>query len=160
MEVEPESAEDRASVQLKRDHDMWVLSCRGVKQHEIARRFGIAQGTVSTAINRYRATLPPLDLAKEREEAYEMLRNLQAGALEIFDLAAAPVVAGKDGDIVYDPETHEVVRDHAGRLAALLAGVRVNKEIRVLLGLDAATKVESDTTVRYVLEGVDTTDLS
>jgi MoxR-like ATPase len=140
---------------MQRNFRWWTLYCRGKKQHEIAAEAGVSQQVVAYGIKVYRATIPPVDVEEERRKSIEMLHALRAGALDIYDQAAAPLVRGKDGDVLYDPVTNELVRDHSGRVAALLAAIRVDESIRKRMGADAPTKVETTGSVKYELVGVD-----
>jgi len=125
-----------------RDWEWWEAWISGRTQAAIARDAGVDQSTVSRAIDRVRAAIPENDKEELVRRSVDMLLELQAGALEVWRMAPAPLTAGKDGDYVLDPETGEHVRDHAGRLAALKAAVGVNESVRRLMGLDAAAKLD------------------
>jgi DNA-binding transcriptional regulator LsrR (DeoR family) len=127
---------------LGRNGAIWVAYCRGKTQEALAQEHGISQARVSQIIRKVRDSIPELDRAEEVQRSLDLLHQLRQGALEIWDGAAAPVTAGKDGDLVQDPDTLEYVRDHGGRLAALTTALKVDGEIRKLLGLDAAQKVD------------------
>lgn len=107
-----------------------------------------------------RAKLPPLDLEGMRAESLALHQEIQRKALALAELAGAPVTAGKDGDVVYDPEGNVIVRDYSGRIAALKLASDADREIRKLHGLDAAQKVAVSGSVRYEVAGVDVTKLS
>ena len=130
-------------------------------QEAIGRELGISQQRVSQELAAVRAAIPPPDIAAMRTASIEMYQDIARRAYELAELEGAPVTAGKDGGVVYDPSielpdgTHPVVRDYGGRLAALKLARDTDAELRKLLGLDAATRVESTSTVRYVLEGTD-----
>lgn len=126
----------------ERDWTWWTEWISGRTQAAIARDAGVDQSTVSRAIDRVRAVIPESDKEELVRRSVDMLLELQAGALDVWRLAPAPMVAGKDGDYVLDPETQEYVRDHSGRLAALKAAVGVNESVRRLMGLDAAQKLD------------------
>lgn len=115
----------------------------------------ISQQRVSQILAEVRRKLPPPDVAKLRAQSEALHEDIQRRAYELVELAGAPVTAGKDGTVVYDPESGEVVRDYALRLAALKTALDADKELRKLHGLDAATKVESTATVRYEIAGLD-----
>lgn len=115
----------------------------------------ISQQRVSQILAEVRRKLPPPDVAKLRAQSEALHEDIQRRAYELVELAGAPVTAGKDGTIVFDPESGEVVRDYALRLAALKTALDADKELRKLHGLDAATKVESTATVRYEVAGLD-----
>lgn len=125
-----------------RDWEWWLEYCSGRTQREIAHREGVSQATVSLALKTVRASIPEEKREDMVERSLAMLRDLQAGAVEIYRMAPAPVFVGKDGDPAVDPETGQYVRDHAGRLRALETAVKVNESVRKLLGLDAAQKLD------------------
>lgn len=121
---------------------------------KIAEHFKISRERVGQILARVRETLPPLDVAAIRQESLELNRDIMRRALELAEMEGAPVTAGKDGDVVRDPENAAVVREYSGRVMALRLAQAADKEIRVLTGADAATKVESTATVRYEVTGV------
>lgn len=121
---------------------IWRDYCAGVTQEELARREGLSQSRVSQIIAQVRDSIPEEDRELEVQRSLEMLRELRAGALEVYRMRAAPVTAGKDGDLVVDPEDGTYVRDHTGRLRALETALKVDARIAALLGLDAAQKLD------------------
>jgi hypothetical protein len=131
----------------------------GWTQSRVAESYGITQGRVSQIITAMEVRGLP-DAAALRQASYERLIEIQARQLEISLLRGAPVTAGKDGDVVIDPETGEVVRDYGGILRALADAVRTDSELAKRFGLDAAAKVETRQTVRYEIAGLDSDDLA
>jgi predicted DNA-binding protein (UPF0251 family) len=129
-------------------------------QREIASRLDLSQQRVSQILADARAKLPPVDLEAIRRESLELHWRTQRAALELAEMRGAPVTAGKDGDVVLDPEDASVVRDYSLRLAALEQARKADVEIRKLHGLDAATKVDVTGAVRYEVAGVDISKLS
>lgn len=127
---------------LGRNGEWWRLWCEGRTQSWIAAQYGVTQTAVSQALAKVRSEISAPDREEEIQRSLEMLHALRAGALEIWRMAAAPVTAGKDGTVVYDPETHEVVRDHTGRLRALETALKTDQMIATRLGLDAAAKMD------------------
>lgn len=126
---------------------IWRDYCGGRTQESLAAEHGISQNRVSQIVAQVRDSLPEEDREEEVRRSLDMLRELRAGALEIWRMAAAPVTVGKDGDLLYDPELMEdgervLVRDHAGRLRALETALKVDHRIATLLGLDAAQKLD------------------
>ncbi len=129
-------------------------------QSEIAARLNISQPRVSQILADARRKLPPPDLSAIRDEALELQLDVIRRAYLLAEMNGAPVTAGKDGEIVVDPETGEVVRDYALRTQALALALKADAERRKLLGLDAASKVEHSGAVRYEVVGVDPADLT
>jgi hypothetical protein len=126
----------------ERRAEEWDLYVRGKTQTEIGRMFGLDNSTVSDDLRIHAESLGSQgrDMAVKRHEetiawAVDQLR-------ELATMEGAPVTAGKDGQVVYDPETGAVVRDYAGRYTAIreLRGY-LDREAK-LLGLNAADKVE------------------
>src|SRR5512142_2230810 len=129
-------------------------------QREIGERYGITQQRVAEILAVYRASLPPVDLDAMRRESIALHLDTMRAALELAGMDGAPVTSGKDGDVVIDPESGTVVRDYSLRLAAREAARKADVELRKLMGLDAATKIEQSGTVRYEVAGVDLDALS
>lgn len=141
-------SEREAEIYRLRVVNRWTLQ-------KIAAHFGISHQRVSQIFEEARKKLPPVDLEAIRRASLELHEDIQRRAYEIAELAGAPVTAGKDGSVVYDPESGVAVRDYQGRVMALRLAMAADQEIRKLMGADAATKVESTATVKYVIEGVD-----
>lgn len=127
---------------------------------EIGGRYGITAQSVHQRYKRVAESIPPIDIAAIRAEALAGLTEIMRESMAVARLNGAPVFVGKDGVVGREPAAEgeiqgEVVRDYAGRLNALrLAGWAI-AEVRKLAGADAATKVESTSTVKYSIEGVD-----
>lgn len=144
----------------EREEEIYRLTVvNRLTQREIGERMGIAQPAVSLILKAARGKLPPPDLGKIRDEALALHMRTQRMALELAEMNGAPVTAGKDGDIVRDPENNAVVRDYAGRVAALKLALEADREIRKLMGADAATKTEVSGGVRHEVVGIDPKDL-
>lgn len=132
----------------------------GWTQERVAEHFGIGQQRVSEIIAMVRASIPEDSKADLVRASMDLINEVKARALEIADMIPAPVVAGKDGDPVMDPETGTWVRDYSGRLRALETALKADDTLAKRLGLDAASKIESTATVRYEVCGVDTENLT
>lgn len=129
-----------------RNGTIWRDYCAGMTQEALAKREGLSQARISQIISQVRDSIPDEDRELEVQRSLEMLRELRAGALEVWRMVAAPVTVGKDGDLLRDPETDQWVRDHTGRLRALETAVKVDLRISQLLGLDAAVKMDHTVT--------------
>lgn len=128
----------------------------GVSQRVIAEEEGISQPRVSQILMKARGLMPRQDLTEVRNRVLAVHQEVIERALSLAEMQGAPVTAGKDGDVVYDPEGGGVVRDYAGNIAAYRLALDAMKQLRAVEGMDAATKTETSATVRYVVEGVDT----
>ncbi|MDQ7910246.1 sigma factor-like helix-turn-helix DNA-binding protein [Phytohabitans sp. ZYX-F-186] len=140
---------------VDRNQAIWAAYCQGATQAEIAAEHGVTQTRVSQIVKRMREAIPQETRQERAERELAFLDQLRREAMEVVHSKPSPVVAGKDGDIVRDPETNEVVRDHAGRLAAMNQARLLSADVRKLLGLDAPTRTEVSGGVRYELVGVD-----
>lgn len=139
-------------------------------QEAIGERFGISNQRVSQIIAAVRGKMEPTDRGELIEQSRVLLADLQKRFLEIAELTPAPVVRGKDGDILYDtvtdPETGEshqvVVRDYSARMKALAEARITDEQIAKRFGLSepAKTSVDLQATVRYEIAGVDEDDLT
>lgn len=125
-----------------RNGRIWLLYCEGWTQERLAAEYGLTRERISQILKAVRDTIPQETREEEIQRSLEVLHDLRAGALEVWKMAAAPMVAGKDGDPVVDPESGEYVRDHGGRLRALETALKVDAQIRQLLGLDAAQRMD------------------
>lgn len=135
---------------------LWVS---GLTQEAIGKRVGLDRRTVSAIITRERAKMKIGDRQSLVEREVAFLDEVRGMAMEIADQAPAPVTAGKDGDVVRDPATGEVVRDHAGRLAGMKEARETSRDLRKLLGLDQPTQSVVTETVRYEVVGLSDEDL-
>jgi transcriptional regulator with XRE-family HTH domain len=129
-------------------------------QEAIAAELGVTQQRVSAILKAVREALPPIDLGEYRQQAIELHLDVIKRAYEMAGMKGAPVTAGKDGDVVYDPEGGAVVRDYALRGSALNLVIKAEAELRKLLGADAATKIETSGSVRVELVGIAVEDLT
>jgi hypothetical protein len=145
----------------------------GWTQERCAEHFDISQSRVSEIIAEVRKQVQPLIQEQAAADSREFLLDVKARALEIADLAGAPVAVGKDGNILYEPcETHGqddpcnadcrrvVVRDYSGRLNALKTAAMIDAQMAKRFGLDAPEKRELSGQVRYEIVGVDDDDLT
>lgn len=143
-----------------RNGEVWHrVAVRGQSHERVADDLGISQQRVSQIVAEVRATIDPVDRQKMIEESIELIRFVKDQAIEMVEMAAAPVFVGKDGSIGYD-EHGEVVRDYSMRNNALKTALAADDVMAKRLGLDAATKVETAGTVRYEIVGVDLSALS
>lgn len=129
-------------------------------QTAIAERLDISQQRVSQIIAQERRNLTNGDRQALIEREIAFLDHLRQMAMQVAEGKAVPVTAGKDGDILYDPEDNAVVRDHSGRLAAIARAQATSQDLRRLLGLDQPVKTEVTGGVRYEIVGVDPADIA
>lgn len=134
--------------------EAYELYISGWTQAKIAAKFGVDQSTISDDLKLYRASLPQVDRDAIRKDHLEQLQRIRRSMIELTEMAGAPVTAGKDGDVVHDPDTGAVVRDFALRIQASKLALQVIEREAKQLGSDAPAKVE----VSGELEVVDSID--
>lgn len=145
--------------EAERNSEIWRDYVCGSSQVAIAQKYGISQQRVSQIVQAMRDALGVESRQERSAREVAFLDEVRREAMEIAHGKAAPLVAGKDGDVVRDPETQEVVRDHSGRLAAMSLAVQTSAHIRRALGLDAPVRTEITGGVRHEIVGVDPEDL-
>lgn len=109
----------------------------GRTQEDVAEEHGVSQQRISEILGQVRKTIPEQNREEMIQDTLEVLQELHRTAIELMRAAGAPVTAGKDGSVVYDPETNQVVRDYSLRLNALKGALSVSESMRRLVGLDA-----------------------
>lgn len=127
----------------ERNAEIWAAYVRGETQAAIGARYGITQQAVAKVVAQMRSDIPERIKEDVIHREVEFLDWARTEALTLWDAQGAPVTAGKDGDLVYDPETGGIVRDHAGRLAGLRTAVDISARLAKMLGLDAASRVDA-----------------
>jgi hypothetical protein len=138
----------------------------GKTYREIADEHGLTLERVGQIVREARAEIPEVDKAAYLQASLETLQYVQQVAAELIEREGAPVTAGKDGDVLYDPKIKgpdgepAVVRDYSGRVLAAQLLLKASEAQAARLGLNAASKLESTATVRYEIAGVDTEDLT
>lgn len=120
----------------------WELYCRGWTQPQIAEHFGIDPSTVSDDFKAYRAAMPKQTRDQMIDRHHETLADITRRLDELSRLDPPPVVAGKDGMPVMDPETRQWVRDYSTQVTALRELRATLAQEAKLAGLNAADKVE------------------
>jgi DNA-binding CsgD family transcriptional regulator len=126
-----------------RNGQIWREYVRGATQEALAEKYGIGQQRVSQILAAVREKIGTQERAELIAEEIDLFRTLRAEVLsEIWDAKGAPVTAGKDGDIVLDPETGEVVRDVSAKIAALNQARALSERMHKLLGLEATQKID------------------
>lgn len=126
-----------------RNGRIWVEYCNGRTQEFLADKYGVSQQRISQIITEVRDSLGEEIRSETIAAEAELLRRVRAEILdEIYGAKPIPVTVGKDGEILKDPETGEVVRDHGGRLAGVAAADRITQRLHRLLGIDAPAKLD------------------
>lgn len=143
---------------------LWVEE--RLTQAQLAAHFGVTQPAISARLKIIRGKLPSVEdrLAETQLKLFELYEDSIRRLTELANMEGAPVTVGKNGDILYDPEIKRdgegaVVRDYSGRMQAIKLAGEQARELRKMLGIDAAEKVELSGSVRYELVGIDPEDL-
>lgn len=124
-------------------------------QYQIGKHLGISQQRVSAILAKCREQIEAPDLTAMRDKSIRLHEDVIRRAFEMAEMAGAPIAVGKDGNILRDPVDGAVVRDYALRNTALALALKAEAELRKLMGLDAATKVETTGSVKFEIVGVD-----
>lgn len=124
-------------------------------QTQIADELGVSQQRVSQILAACREKIVPPDLTAMRDKSIALHEDVIRRAFEMAEMSGAPIAVGKDGTILKDPEDGTVVRDYALRNTALMLALKAEAELRKLMGMDAATKVETTGSVKFEIVGVD-----
>lgn len=128
----------------------WAV--RGMSQPAIGQKHGLSQQRISEILAAARKETETVTREEERTALRQRIAAYRRSLAELVDMKGAPVTAGKDGQVVLDPEGGEVVRDYGTRVAALGQMVRLDERLAKLLGLDDPVKVKSDVTVTGLAE--------
>lgn len=120
----------------------WELYVKGWTMPQIAREYGLDVSTISDDLRMYREALPELDRQQMIQRHHDTLADITKRLDEISRLEAPPVTAGKDGDVVIDPDTGQIVRDYGAQITALGQIRATLAQEAKLAGLNAADKVE------------------
>ncbi len=141
--------------------ELWNLyAVERLSVAKCAERFGVSAGAVNRGLKLIKDSSPEEDLTEMRQMSMALHRDLIQRAYDLLRLVPPPVTAGKDGRVIKDPITNEVVRDYGPHLAAMAMALKVDESSRKLLGLDSATKVDVLGTVKYEIVGVNPEDLT
>lgn len=122
-----------------RDGAIWRGYLLGKTQLTLAEEFGLSNQRISQIVAAARAECTDPELSTARQEHLEVQRMLQRTAVEIMEMDLPP--AYSNGRPIID-EDGRIVRDPAGRLAALDRVQKVQDRISRILGLDAPVKAE------------------
>jgi hypothetical protein len=131
------------SASADQDETIWRAYCQGRSQAKLAREFNRSQQAISQAIARHRATITDETRDEIIKREVALLTTIRDEVLELWRTTnGVPVTAGKDGKYVIDPDTHEVARDHTGRIAALRAADMYTDRLARIVGTYAATRID------------------
>lgn len=142
----------------ERNAEIMAWVARGRTQRTIAAHFGLDQSTVSEIIQRER-NRSPIDKQDAIATQVEILDQLIEEMRELAEMKGAPVTAGKDGDVVRDPDDQSVVRDYGLRVNATAQLKSLLERKSKLLGLDSPTRTELSGGVTYEIRGVNVNEI-
>jgi hypothetical protein len=127
----------------------WELYCRGWTMPQLAERYGLDVSTISDDLKVYREAIPAQTRESMVERHHTTLADITRRLDALSRLNPPPVVAGKDGTPVMDPETREWVRDYSTQVTALRELRATLAQEAKLAGLNAADKVEVTGSVTF-----------
>lgn len=127
---------------IGRNGEIWKKYCRGMTQEALAIEYKLTRPRISQIIKEVRNDIPIEERENLIKQEMDLLRDLRAEVLQLWDEKAAPMFVGKDGTPAKDPETGKLVRDHSGRLAALARADSITARLHRLAGLDAPQKLD------------------
>jgi hypothetical protein len=127
----------------------WELYCRGWTMPQIGEHYGLDDSTISDDLRLYRDALPPQTREQMIDRHHTTLADITRRLDALSRLNPPPVVAGKDGAPVIDPETREWVRDYSTQVTALRELRATLAQEAKLAGLNAADKVEVTGSVTF-----------
>lgn len=131
---------------MGRNGAIWREYCRGALQEDLALKYKLSQAQISAAIATVADSVPQQERAALIAQEVDFFRELRIQVLELwYNTTGAPVTVGRDGTVLWDPESNEIVRDHTGRLNAVRVAESISARMHKLLGLEASQKVEIHT---------------
>lgn len=122
--------------------EMYELYLGGRTQQDLANQFGISRQTVSADLAAHRASLPLPSVDDIRKNHADLLERMRKSMIELVEKEGAPITAGKDGTVVFDPVTCAPVRDYSLRVQAQRELLKIIEREAKQFGSDAAAKVE------------------
>ncbi len=127
---------------MGRNGVIWQRYCRGATQEDLALEFDLSQTQISGIITKVADSVPETERRQLIAQEVDFFRQTRFEVMKLWDAKPTPVTAGKDGDVVRDPNTGEVVYDHSGRLAALDRAIKISERMHKLTGLESALKLD------------------
>lgn len=124
-----------------------------MSQRAIAEKHGISQQRVSEILAENRKHTDSVTVAEHRAQMLDRITAFRRALAELAEMEGAPITAGKDGNVVLDPETNQVVRDYGLRLNATKAMVQLDERLAKLVGTDEPSKLRTDVTIHGEAEG-------
>lgn len=121
----------------ERNNKIWSLYLSGATPRKLADAFALSVHTIHHIVDARRSTLPQETVDEIRTRSLTYLNDLGSEVMAIFHKPAPVITSGKDGDIVYDPDTGEAVRDYGTQLQAALVALRILERIHKVVGVDA-----------------------
>jgi hypothetical protein len=125
----------------ERNEEMWRLYCSGWTQTEIARKYGLSQARISVILAGVRSSLPERKREDLIDRELAFLDGIRKRAIELTQMLPAPVTAGRDGAVVRDPVTDEVVRDFSGHVQGFKLAIESHDRFVRMLGLNQPQEI-------------------
>lgn len=138
----------------ERNREIFLCYLRGDTQTDIADAYGVTQPTISHVIEAFRRRMTGAERELLRQDFLREYNENRIALARLRDNPAPPAFSQR-GDALLDPRTGDVVEDHSGRIQAMHELASQQDRAAKLLGLNAPQEIRADSTVRYVVEGVD-----
>lgn len=145
----PSESHDPDKIAARRA-EMYERYIAGWTQARLAEHYGLSRMTVHRDLNKHRETIPRATREEIRQNHQDQLERIKDSLAELVEMAGTPVTAGKDGAVVFDPETCAPVRDYSLRIQAQRELRAVIEREAKMFGVDEATKVEHSGQVEVV----------
>lgn len=136
---------------------MWREWVGGMRQWEIADKYGITQQTVSERLTRYRENLPETEREMILRRELDLLDEMRRPLINL--ITGPPPPAYSQGRPMKDAHG-EPVPDWPVIISAVTGVLRTQERMAKFLGLDAPAKLETTGTVKYEIVGIDPAQLT
>src|SRR5829696_200490 len=114
----------------------------GATQEAIAEEFDMSIANVRRILKQVEQTSPQIARDELRLRLTEAALIMSRSALEIYNKPAPPITSGKDGNVVYDPDTGEVARDYSAKIRAGEYWLKIVDRLSKLAGADMPVQHE------------------
>jgi len=139
----------------ERNAEIWRRYQAGETLAELGVAYGVSTARIQQIVTSARRTGGYEKLQEWRDDLVRTMQDNAVALVEIRD-APLPTAHANNGAALFDPETGEVVRDVTPRIAAIDRLGQYQRDLAKLLGLNAPDKAVVDSTLHYIVEGVDT----
>lgn len=133
-----------------RNREMFALRSKGASLAELAERYGVTVQAVSHALKTYRERMPEESKEDMRKDLTEFYREQMYRMMTIAE--KGPIPAYSNGRPIID-ENDEMVQDYSGVAKSVDLAIKISGELRKMLGLDDATKIDTSGKIVHEIVG-------